>query len=219
MSLAINTMFKRDPFKFIETYSVDIKGWFEGMVRSSGAVTNSRLYSASNEKGVCHIDFEPVDGIFGIGISTVQARFVVNGGMDAYWVPYHGGTELPGFTDVPRKDPEPKFVFTAGMNGCAFVVTDSPKGPDLMRVYHDQHPNNPQVMNKILAVGQPVISRATYDDYSGGILPVGMNPVAFNFLHYHDGHWHYVFQPQSFNALKQAPARRLDKKASTRRVF
>ena len=46
-----------------------------------------------------------------------------------------------------------------------------------------------------------------------------MNPVAFNFLYYRNGVWNYVFQPQAFNALSQAPARRLMGQASSRSVF
>ena len=47
----------------------------------------------------------------------------------------------------------------------------------------------------------------------------GVNPVAFNFLYYRKGTWIYVFQPQSFNAVGQAPLQRLIGQATTRSVF
>ncbi|BBO81734.1 hypothetical protein DSCO28_23000 [Desulfosarcina ovata subsp. sediminis] len=218
MSAYYNNLFRADPFRFINTYSVDIKGWFEGLMRHGDGMSRA-LVQAANAAGVCRLDFDPVGGFFGFGVNTVQVQMIPQGGIDAYWVPYHAGHGLPGFTDVLRLNPPSKFVFTAGMNGCAFVVTDSPKGVAYMRVYHNQHPNVDSIWNDIHNVGMPVISYSGFEDYGGGALPNGMNPVAFNFLYYRNGTWNYVFQPQAFNALSKNPARRLIGQSSMRSVF
>ena len=220
MSLKYNAMFRSDPFSFVKTYSVDIKGWFEGLMRAAGGGgIHGTLLQAANAAGACRIDFEPIGGFMNLGVDTVQARFVPNGGIDAYWVPYHAGHGLPGYTDVLRRNPASNFVFTAGMNGCAFVITDSPEGAAYMRVYHHQHPDAQDIWNDIHNVGAQIISVAGFDEYGGGALAHGMNPVAFNFLFYRNSNWNYVFQPQAFNALSRAPARRLVGQASMKSVF
>lgn len=219
MSHYYNTLFQADPVGFINTYSVDIKGWFDGLVRISGNGDNFALLDASNEAGACCMDFEPLGGIFGYLVDTVQARFVPNGGIPAHWVPYHAGLGLPGYTDVLRLNPASNFVFTAGMNGCAFVVTDSPMGAQYMRVYHNQHPDAQSVWADIHAVGYQVISYAGFDEYGGGTLAPGLNPLGFNFLYYKNSTWNYVFQPQAFDALSQVPAKRLIGQALIRSVF
>jgi hypothetical protein len=221
MSAYYNNLFKADPETFVKTYTVDIKTWFENLMRSTSLETRkgAALSEAANAMGVCRADFEPVDGGFFSKTQTVQLRFIPNEGIDAYWVPYHAGLGLPGWADVARTNPPCKFVFTAGMNGCAFVITDSPAGAGLMRVYHNQHPDDPGVMQAIHNVGQPVISFAGFDEQGGMALPHGINPVAFNCLYYRNGTWSYIFQPQAFNALSQAPAHRLPGRSSMRSVF
>jgi hypothetical protein len=221
MTAYYNNLFKADPELFVNTYTVDIKTWFESLVRSLSPETrkSAALCEAANAMGACRADFEPVDGGFFGKTKTVQLRFVPNEGFDAYWVPYHAGQGLPGWSDVIKVNPPSKFVFTAGMNGCAFVVTDSPKGAAYMRVYHNQHPDDNGIMQSIHNVGQPVISFSGFEDQGGAPLPQGMNPVAFNCLYYRNGAWNYIFQPQAFNALSQAPARRLPGRASMRSVF
>lgn len=219
MSNHYNAMFRADPVRFVNTYSVDIKGWFEGLMRSTGNKYSHALLGAGNALGSCRMDFEPLGGFMGFGVDTVQARFVPNGGIDAHWVPYHGGLGLPGYTDVLKLNPASNFVFTAGMNGCAFVVTDSPKGAAYMRIYHNQHPDEKKVWDEIHSLGLQVISFAGFDEYDSGVLADGINPVAFNFLYYRNSTWHYVFQPQAFNALSQAPARRIIGQASIKSVF
>jgi hypothetical protein len=219
MSSNYNALFRNDPVRFINTYSADIKTWFEGLMLQGGGGLGGALLAAANATGFCRLDFEPVGGLLGFRINTVQVRMIPHGGIDAYWAPYHAGGGLPGFTDVLRVNPPCRFVFTPGMNGCAFVVTDSPKGATYMRVYHNQHPNDNNIWQHIHGRGQNVISYAGFEDYGGGALPIGINPVAFNFLYYRNGTWIYVFQPQSFNALSRAPAQRMVDQSSTRSVF
>jgi len=223
MSEFYTSLFKAGPEAFVNTYTVDIKSWFEnlkrGKIKGMARTWGLTLCDAANDKGVCRVDLTPVGGVLGYGVNTVQFELVPYGGIEAYWAPYHAGTGLPGFTEVLRKNPPCKFVFTAGMNGCAFVVTDSPKGVAYMRVYHNQHPDSDSVMQDIHNVGQSIISYADFSDYGGGQLKHLHNPLAFNFLYYRNGEWNYVFQPQSFYALSQAPAQRLIGKSHMRSVF
>ena len=223
MAQLYNSLFVKDPKQFVDSYTVDIKTWFESIMRQSikdKKVFQSRcLLEAADQTGFCRADMDPVGGYLGFGITTVQLRFVPIGGINAYWVPYHAGTGLPGFTDVLRSNPDCNFVFTAGMNGCAFIVTDSPKGVQYMRVYHNQHPDDDGISQDIVNASGATISSLRFDEYGGGELKEMRNPLAFNFLHFHDGEWHYVFQPQSFNALSLAPAKRLVGQSGTRPVF
>jgi hypothetical protein len=219
MSALYNQQFVTNPIGFINNYSVDVMTWFEGLVRtiSDETLLGKGLVSMNNRKGWGFFDLEPVGGLLGHGISTVEMRMAY-GGLDAYWVPYHSGLGLPGYAEVKRISPDHPFVFTPGMNGCAFVVTDSPKGPAYMRVYHNQLPSDASVWQDIHGQGRPVISFAGPDDYIPGELGNRM-PIAFNFLYYRNGGWNYVFQPQAFNARILAPAQRLIGQASSRSVF
>jgi hypothetical protein len=78
------------------------------------------------------------------------------------------------------------------MNGCAFVMTDSPLGAAYFRVYHNQHPESNAVTAQIHAVTPNVIGFFGFDDY--GTL---QNPNAFNFLFYRNSKWLICSQPQS----------------------
>jgi hypothetical protein len=218
MSSYYNNLFRLDPFNFINTYTVDIKGWFEGLMRTPQD-PGHQYYAAADEMKFCRLNFDPSEGLLGFGVQTVTAKFVGGTGIDGYWVPYKPGTGLPGYADVKRRNPPTPFVFTGGMNGCAFFVTDSPLGATYMRVYHHQHPGSDAITRRILDVGQPIISIHSFDDYGGAELPYGVNPVAFNFMYYRNSTWNYVSQPQEFAAQSQRPARRQIGCASIRSVF
>ncbi len=226
VSAQYNNMFRQNPIGFVNNYTVDIKTWFEGLMRTPRDPAHQYL-QASALAGVCRFDFEPAGGFLGFGVNTVTARVVGNNGIDAYWAPYHAGGGLPGYTDVLRRNPPTRFVFTAGMNGCAFVVTDSPRGPAYMRVYHHQHPGDANnqtqestsVWQAIANQGQQIISVSSFEDYGGTPPPHGFNPVAFNFLYYRNSTWVYVNQPQQFNALSRAPARRQIGQVTVRSLF
>jgi hypothetical protein len=226
MSAYYATLFRQDPVRFINTYTVDIKAWFEGLMRTPSDPAHQYLQAAT-ATGFCRFDFDPANGLFGMGADTVTAKIVGIGGIDAYWVPYHAGTALPGHCDVLRSNPPVKYVFTAGMNGCAFVVTDSPRGPAYMRVYHHQHPGDATnqraesrlVWQKIANQGQPILSISSFEDYGGTPAPEGFNPVAFNCLYYRNGTWVYLNQPQQFNALSKAAPKRQIGQTSIRSLF
>jgi len=120
--------------------------------------------------------------------------------ITAYWCPFVQGNVLPGFVDIPRHNPQHRFVFTAAMNGCALMVTASPIGPNMIRVYHHQHPGNAGINQLIQAQGQEVISFISFDDY-GDVNQQLPAPNAFNFLYYRNGGWKFVLQPQTFNMV------------------
>lgn len=118
----------------------------------------------------------------------------------AYWCPFVQGNVLPGFVDIPRYNPEHKFVFTAAMNGCALVVTASPVGSHMIRVYHHQHPDSAHINQLIQEQGPAVTSLIGFDDY-GHVEQQDPAPNAFNFLYYRSGGWKFVLQPQTFNMI------------------
>ncbi len=211
MSVHYNTLFQADPINFVRTYTVDIKTWFQSIQQNKtfkGYDTryNEMLLDASNVSKYCRIDLEPFGGFLGFNVHTVQFRMIPNQGIDAYWLPYIHGNESIGYSDIKKEDPPVNFVFTSGMNGCAFIVTESPLGPAYMRVYHNQHPGNHRTTNLIRQMGQSILSSADFNDY-GDAVPEGHIPIAFNFLYYTGSRWIYVFQPQSYPASISTPPR------------
>ena len=62
MTAYYNNLFKADPELFVNTYTVDIKTWFESLVRSLSPETrkSAALCEAANAMGACRADFEPV---------------------------------------------------------------------------------------------------------------------------------------------------------------
>ncbi|MGY2293700.1 hypothetical protein ACW9H6_28540 [Pseudomonas sp. SDO528_S397] len=118
----------------------------------------------------------------------------------AYWCPFIQGMVMPGFVDLPKYNPPMKFMFTAAMNGCALVVTETPGDNSKIRVYHNQHPHEATVNNFISSQGQPIKSLLVFEDYGRdtGNLPA---PNGFNFMHYRNGGWRIFTQPQKLNLV------------------
>jgi hypothetical protein len=215
--------FMQDPLSFVNTYSVDIKTWFENLNKGHdlARATGRALLGAAGAAKVCRFDLDAVDGVWGMGVSTVEFRMKADG-ANAYWIPYVAGGGLPGYADILRDNPPVKFAFTAGMNGCMLVVTESPLGNAYVRVYHHQHPNDDRedgVWAKIRELGMEELSYAGDADYDGGQLAHGHNPVAFNCMYHRNGLWNYILQPQSFDALSVAAARRIPGRAKLMPVF
>lgn len=224
MASVYTQQFMQNPLNFVNQYTVDIKGWFENLNRGhdQARATGRALLAAANAAKVCRIDLDPVGGLFGFGVNTVEFRMKADGDCNAYWIPFNPGGGLPGYADIPRVSPACKHAFTAGMNGCMLVVTESPQGAGYMRVYHHQHPDDVRaggVWDQIRALGMAELSYAGAADYDGGPLAHGHNPVAFNSLYYRNGLWNYVLQPQSFGALDAGPGARIIGKAKMMPVF
>ena len=117
--------------------------------------------------------------------------------IQAYWTPFLQGTGLPGWVDIPIRNPTHRFVFTAAMQGCHWIITESPT-VGVWRVYHNQHADNPNVNRAINQQGHNVVSVLTYDEYGAPGLAAAQASNSFNFLYYRNGLWNYVSQGHIF---------------------
>lgn len=245
MSDLYNQMFINMPLKFIDTYVVDILKWLEAQNNPFAPnLEGKRIIQVANDSKTCHADFDPLDGFLGFGVDTLQFRMLDAGGIDAYWVPYHSEVGLPGYADVERVNPVYHYVFTPGMNGCAWVVTGSPLGANYMRIYHHPHPERKEgqitrvvngqdvvvnvvdgtsdaIWQAIRDEGQPILKTLTFAEYNGGPLPTTQAPVAFNFLYYQPTirTWNFGFQPQYTTIHSQKGPQRIPGGSGTRPVF
>ena len=185
-----NALFIGNWDSYLRNVIVDNVSWF----RNIGA--NNAQINGLNVPKAGAFDLMPS----GIAPPRVQFRIAPVGGVigdvgiGAYWCPFVQGAGLPGWVDLPLHQPAHNFMFTAAMQGCALVVTQSPVA-NHMRVYHHQHPDtaNNGVWTALHTVGQPVISILDYPDYGQAGLN-GNAPNAFNFLFYRNGNWSYVTQ-------------------------
>ena len=120
--------------------------------------------------------------------------------ISAYWCPFIQGMQMPGYVDIPKHKPDYSFMFTAAMNGCALIVTETPGRSDMIRVYHNQHPHEETVNASIRKLGKPILSRLVFEDYGRdtGTLPA---PNGFNFLYYSRECWMIYSQPQMLDLV------------------
>lgn len=117
--------------------------------------------------------------------------------IPAYWCPFLPGGGLPGWVDVPRFNPQRRFVFTAAMQGCALVVTDSPASPQLFRLSHNQHPGAQATWTAMQQIGiTAVVSTLSWAQYGNQAPAAPVNVTnAFNFLWRPPGQaWSYIAQ-------------------------
>jgi hypothetical protein len=76
-------LFRQDPVRFVNNYTVDIKGWFEGLMNTPKS-HGLQYFLAAGEVGSCRLDFDPAGGVLGWGIDLVTAKMVAHGGVEAY---------------------------------------------------------------------------------------------------------------------------------------
>lgn len=188
-----NTLFKANPVAYTSMFAVNSVRW---MMRNNHGHDGQRIGMLTHVK-MGHFDLRWTNrGQNVVDLTVVNANA---GGNDppilAYWCPFIQGHGLPGYVDVPRRNPQTPFVFTAAMNGCALVATDSPQGAAYFRLYHHQHPNAQAVWNQINNLNQPVHSIVNWNDYANVVGGHGV-ANAFNFLYYRNSRWVYVLQPQ-----------------------
>jgi hypothetical protein len=148
-----------------------------------------------------------------------------------YYFPYKFGTINSvadiGWVDVPKKNPEHKFIFTGSMQGCAIVVTESPAGNDKLRIFHYQSASdNPkyvptsvkytsaagygekfnimQGQGKRLAGFNDTQIYLWFGDYEYG---AHQSPEvgAFNFLHYDDKEAYWTINSLPVNMVLGVP--------------
>ena len=197
-----NAEFTADPLNYVSKRAVNNLTWFAKTVRAGNASPESALNNALAIQKSGFFDLETTS------ISAVEFKVTGPAGLigdtpiGAYWCPFIQGGGLPGYVDIPKKNPPLKFVFTAAMNGCRLVVTNY--SATHYRVYHNQHPdgNNAEsqrIWNLIKAQGHEIVSHFGWDEYApaGNAFP----PNAFNFLYYRNGNWNYVSQAQTFDMV------------------
>lgn len=194
----MNQIFMNDPASFLGRVCIDNRA---EMFRTDGL--NAMDMAALNNAKVGAFDFATGNPDVNIMLSTCAAirrvcpshQVVRDTAIDAYWCPFHAGSpDTIGWVDVPRRAPLYRFIFTAAMQGCCYVVTNSPASPAHFRVWHNQHPDMAQSWATINASGATTVySQLTYVDY-------GANMVnAFNILwRPPKGAWRYVSQSNLF---------------------
>ena len=139
--------FFSQPKTFLETYLVD-------NVAIQRKVTSGTLFATLNANRKVYFRMKKVStSTFGIGENKVELLLGATAGdipsegndfaVASYWCPFLSGNAGVGYVDIPRSSPAHKFVLTAAMQGCWFVVTDTvPPDPGMMRVHHHQHPDD-----------------------------------------------------------------------------
>lgn len=188
-----NGQFINSPDLFLRANVINSIRWFD-VTRNPEA---SILVSAANTKKEAQFDVARVEVDEGNIVNDLRMcnTAVTNDTpINGYWCPYISGNTLPGYIDLPRRNPKHRFVFTPAMNGCAFVVTNSPRGAEWFRLYHNQHPHQRLISDLIQREsGDTLQSYFSFEDYG-----TQDNPNAFNFLYYRNSNWVYVSQPQRF---------------------
>lgn len=195
-----NAAFLQNPLGYIQARTVNNLTWFRRAVMPANGAT---LGTLNNTLGLAKFGMFDLEAV---SVSTVEFKVVgVAGGTEpaiqAYWCPFIQGGGLPGWVEIPKRNPVSPFMFTAAMNGCRLVVTG--RSATHFRVYHHQHPDSggqlaASIWGAIAAEGHPIVSHFGYDEYGVGEgFPHA--PNAFNFLYYRNGLWNYVSQPQFFD--------------------
>jgi hypothetical protein len=188
----MNQLFMNNPVAFLQDMCVDNKAIEEGL---AGARQVANLNAAKS-------------GVFDLAITGGNSVRLMYAGQDAgyqikndapiraYWCPFLNGAATSGWVDVPRRNPQWRLVLTAAMQGCAFVITNSPLSTDHFRVFHNQHPGEQRTWLAIQSAG----ATQQYSDFSYeryGNPNVVTN--AFNLLWRPPGRaWSYVSQSNMF---------------------
>jgi hypothetical protein len=143
-----NNSFIADPRQFLRENIVNMTKLLGEDMRSADANQNM-----INNSKVGYFDFQEWQGnvlLRFLGVGLGAAAGVVNDNvLLAYYCPFRpvnpgtgtGGSDAPGWVDVPTGVPLHNFVFTPTMNGCAYVITNSPTA-NHFRVHHHHHPTH-----------------------------------------------------------------------------
>lgn len=195
-----NTKFATDPVTFLQTNIVNISA-----LMGADAKEILACQSKINTSKWGSFDFQDWKTNVKLRYSGETPKVEKDTPILGYFCPFNGGGEEPGWVDVPRAIPMHKFVFTPAMNGCAFVITDSPTS-GCFRVHHHQHPIGPDRRREAACAGATVeydrLSEAEYDLGSTGARVTAAKMFAcFNFLFLgRDGSWRFVSQASEFPA-------------------
>lgn len=194
----MNQIFASKPAHWLERVCVDNRA---EQFRTDGL--NSADLQALNTAKSGTFDFTYADtgqSMFHAKLAAIRrvcpTHAVVNDtGINAYWCPFLAGSAAQiGWVDVPRRAPANRFIFTAAMQGCCYVVTNSPASAAHFRVWHNQHPDTALSWRTISATGATTVySQLTYEQYGGAMVN------AFNIIWRPPGGvWTYVSQSNEF---------------------
>jgi hypothetical protein len=188
-----NINFINNPIGFLNNNTINHR-WFDEHAQAQGQapLAEREAVRVMDLAKFASFDLKPTATPAQVKFGVVSNQPVMDAPLQGYWCPYRNGNGLPGFVDVPRRNPDHKFVFTAAMNGCAFIITSSPLGGGYFRVYHHQHPGSAGINALIMAATPNVITVFPFEEY-GNPHAAGL-PVAFNFLYYRNGGWVIVSQ-------------------------
>lgn len=187
-----NTNFINNPIGFVNNQTINHR-WFDEHAQAQGQapLAEREAVRVMDLAKTASFDLKPSGTPGQVKFGVVPNYPTMDMPLLGYWCPYRNGNGLPGFVDVPRRNPERKFVFTAAMNGCAFIITNSPVAGHF-RLYHHQHPGSATVNALITQATPNVITVFPFEEY-GNPNAAGL-PVAFNFLYYRNGGWVIVSQ-------------------------
>ena len=196
----MNSIFMASPEKFLDKICVDNKaeqfrtdGLNAGdLVALNAAKHGAFDFATSNPNANI---MSGTDGKVALRLVGPGHAVVKDTGIDAYWCPFlAGGANQIGWVDVPRRAPQYRFIFTAAMQGCCYVVTNSPASAQHFRVWHNQHPDTQLSWTTIHQSGATsVYSQLTYHQYGADLVN------AFNILwRPPKGVWSYVSQSNLF---------------------
>jgi hypothetical protein len=188
----LNIGFMKDPIGFIDKQIVNMSAFlgedFAAIGRNINAIntTKAGLFDFQEWKSNVKIRF--------LGLASANASPEKDTAVLGYFCPFNGGNDdPPGWVDVPRVLALHRFVFTPTMNGCAFVITDSPT-PGCFRVHHHQHPKTPtHDAEKPLVGAANEFDRFSVAEYDLGSTDQRVRDGTFfgtfNFLYLKDDEW------------------------------
>lgn len=189
----MNKLFMADPVGFLKTNCVDNKTMQEGI---EGAKHVRLLNSAK----MGAFDLVVVsDKLVRLAYASVP-EIKNDAPIFAYWCPFLAGGDLPGWVDIPKVDPSYSLVLTAAMQGCAFVITNTPGSDKSFRVFHNQHPETKSTWAAMEKEGATnIVSKFSYEQYGNAMNEDGGMTNAFNLLWKPPKKdWFYVSQSNKF---------------------
>ncbi len=192
----LNKQFLADPVVFLKSKCVDNKTMQEG-------VEAAKHITQLNGAKVGAFDLITVkDSLVRLTYAVVP-EIKNDAPIFAYWCPFLPGMDLPGWVDIPKSEPKFNFVLTAAMQGCAFIITNSPASEQSFRVFHNQHPEDKRPWAAMEKEGATkIVSKLSYEQYGNAIDEEGGMTNAFNLLWKPpDKNWSYVSQSNKFVPL------------------
>lgn len=217
-----NAKFGGDPAGFLDNHIVNMSAF----LGEDSDELKKHLNLINNSKAGA-FDFQDWKSNVKIRFAGGAGKVVNDMPILGYFCPFiQGESEPPGWVDVPRSTPLHQFVFTPTMNGCAFVITDSPTAGHF-RVHHHQHPVGPERKTEIACAGATrELDRFSEAEYDIGSTKDRVKNAkffgTFNFLHMKGADWYFVSQASEWSALGQGDSvewtRPANAKVVTRKV-